>query len=134
MGVTRVGVTGHRGLPPDTESRVETALRGLLSRVDNGLVGVTCLADGADQIFALLVVELGGELEVIVPAARYRDGLPAASHPTYDALLDAASDVERLPYVESTSQSHMAASELMLGRVDRLVAVWDGRPARGEGG
>lgn len=40
----------------------------------------------------------------------------------------------RLPYVESTSEAHMAASEFMLTLADQLWAVWDGKPARGFGG
>ena len=42
-------------------------------------MGLSCLADGAYQIFARAVVDLGGGLEVFVPAAQYRDGLPASA-------------------------------------------------------
>jgi hypothetical protein len=80
------------------------------------------------------VLDVGGQLEVIIPAVQYRDGLPEAVHAEYDALLSAASQVDRLAYVESTSESHMAASQAMLARADRLYAVWDGKPARGYGG
>ncbi|MER7394976.1 hypothetical protein ABT381_05625 [Streptomyces sp. NPDC000151] len=31
-------------------------------------------------------------------------------------------------------QAHMAGSEILVGLVDRLVAVWDGKPARDYGG
>jgi hypothetical protein len=71
------------------------------------------------------------------PAARqqYRDGLPAAHHADYDEILaEATTIVHNLDYVESNSESHMAASMLMLSLVSELVAVWDGRPARGYGG
>jgi predicted kinase len=98
------------------------------------LVGVTLLADGADQLFAEAVLSLSGRLEVIVPAERYRDGLPADYHATYDHLLNKASKVRRLPYVESTKEAHMAGSTAMLDTIDHIVAVWDGQPARGHGG
>ena len=42
--------------------------------------------------------------------------------------------VHRLDFTESTSESHMAASELMISMVDELFAVWDQQPARGYGG
>jgi hypothetical protein len=42
--------------------------------------------------------------------------------------------VHRLPFTQSTSETHMAASELMLQHSDQLWAVWDGQPARGYGG
>jgi len=132
----RIAVTGHRGLPAATERLVDKAIRDQLARdaAADHLVGISNLADGADQIFARAVLDAGGQLEVIVPAVQYRDGLPEATHANYDSLLSAASTVDRLSYIESTEESHMAASRAMLARADRLYAVWDGKPARGYGG
>jgi hypothetical protein len=98
------------------------------------VAGLSCLADGADQIFARAVTDLGGALEVVVPAAEYRAGLPAHSHPGYDALFAQAAAVRRLPFTESTPDSHMAAGKLMVDKADELYAVWDGKPARAYGG
>jgi hypothetical protein len=36
--------------------------------------------------------------------------------------------------VESTEEAHTAASEAMLNDSDLLLALWDGKPARGFGG
>jgi hypothetical protein len=134
--VPRIGITGHRGLNATTSTLVGTAIRENLHGSHRGgdLVGVTCLADGADTIFAQAVRDLGGAIEVIVPAARYREGLPVEHHPTYDRLLAAASAVYRLDYEESDSEAHMAASLRMIDMISELFAVWDGKPARGYGG
>jgi hypothetical protein len=134
--MTRIAISGHRGLPVSTQQLVDRAIRDQLAVDGNGrtFVGISCLADGADQIFARAVLETGGQLEVIVPAACYRDGLPDTAHADYDRLMAAASQIDRLDYVESTEDAHMAASEAMLARADRLYAVWDGQPARGYGG
>ena len=56
------------------------------------------------------------------------------SQPEYDRLLARAAAVRRLSFTESTSESHMAASKLMVDDADELYAVWDGKPARGYGG
>jgi hypothetical protein len=131
----RIAITGHRGLPAATERLVDQAIRDQLAAdAASDLVGLSNLADGADQIFARAVLDAGGQLEIIIPAAQYRDGLPESAHAGYDSLLSAASKVDRLGYTESTEQAHMAASEAMLARADRLYAVWDGKPARGYGG
>ena len=131
----RIAITGHRGLPAATERLVEQAIREQLAAyAGRDLVGVSALADGADQLFAKAVLDAGGRLEVIVPAARYRDELPAAAHADYDALLTRAAKVDRLNRIESTEQAHMEASQAMLARADHLFAVWDGKPARGYGG
>jgi hypothetical protein len=131
----RIAITGHRGLPAATERRVDQAIREQLAAyADSDLVGISNLADGADQLFAQAVLDAGGRLEVIVPAARYRDGLPESAHAAYDSLLSKAAKVDRLSRVESTEDAHMEASSAMLATADRLFAVWDGKPARGYGG
>jgi hypothetical protein len=37
-------------------------------------------------------------------------------------------------FTESTSESHMAASKLMVDQADELYAAWDAKPARAYGG
>jgi hypothetical protein len=131
----RIAITGHRGLPAETERLVDQAIREQLAAyAGRDVVGVSNLADGADQLFARAVLHAGGQLEVIVPAARYRDDLPQAAHASYDALLSRASSVHRLDRIESTEDAHMEASKAMLDRAEHLFAVWDGKPARGYGG
>jgi hypothetical protein len=131
----RIAITGHRGLPAATERRVDQAIREQLAAyADSDLVGISNLADGADQLFAQAVLDAGGLLKVIVAAAQYRDGLPESAHATYDSLLSKAATVDRLDRVESTEDAHMEASSAMLATADRLFAVWDGKPARGYGG
>jgi hypothetical protein len=129
----RIAVSGHRGLPAATRRLVDAAIRAALDGQQD-VIGWSCLADGADQIFARAVLDHGGRIEVVVPATRYRDELPGDVRAEYDLLLAQASTVHRLPFTESSPQAHMAASEFMLDRADRLWAIWDGRPARGYGG
>lgn len=131
--MTGIAVSGHRGLPADTVALVDDAIRQALAGHVSAITGLSCLADGADQIFARAIVDLGGALEVVIPARRYREGLPVEAHQEYDALLAEARHVRELEFVESTSESHMA-SRFMLDHADELFAVWDGEPARGYGG
>ncbi|MCX9192661.1 hypothetical protein C3Y87_14810 [Carbonactinospora thermoautotrophica] len=130
-----MGITGHRGLPEATVRLIDRGIREQLAGYDPAeTVGVSALADGADQIFARAVLDAGGRLEVVVPAREYRDGLPRDCLAEYDALLSRAAKVHRLDHVRSDEQAHMAAGEFMLGIIDELFAVWDGKPARGYGG
>ncbi|MFF5129854.1 hypothetical protein ACFY41_23320 [Streptomyces syringium] len=131
----RIGITGHRGLPQDVEKAVRRELVEAVNAYEpTGLVGVSCIADGPDAWFAQAVLEHGGRIEVVLPAEQYRAGLPDWHHPAYDDLLRRASDVHPTGLIESDSQAHMTGSELLVGLVDELLAVWDGRPARGYGG
>ncbi|MFC4586300.1 hypothetical protein [Sphaerisporangium corydalis] len=95
---------------------------------------MSCLADGADQIFARVVLALGGTLEAVVCSASYRDDLPVDTHDEYDMFMSAAEEIHRLRYAESSSESHMEGSRVMLDLAEELYAVWDGKPARGYGG
>jgi hypothetical protein len=131
----RVGGTGHRLLHAETARMVERALHERLARLPaDVLVGVSSLADGADQLFAEAILALGGSLEVVLPASRYREALPAECLAAYDRLLASATIVQCLAYEDSTSEAHMEAGRMVVDRSDVLVAVWDGHPARGVGG
>lgn len=131
----RVGITGHRGLPDDVAEQVRQQLHAELEMLPrDGLVGVSCIADGPDAWFARAVLDLGGQLEVVVPAEKYRDGLPGWHHADYDALMTSATEIHGTGLAASDSQAHMAGSEVLVGLVDQLFAVWDGQPARGYGG
>ena len=131
----RIGGTGHRGLPPETARLVARALDETIAEYAGpDLVGITSLADGADQLFARAVLAHGGTLHVIVPAREYRAGLPPTVHLEYDSLLSQAQSVERLPFEQSTEDAHMAAGQALVSQADVIVAVWDGQPARGFGG
>ncbi len=132
--MARIAVSGHRGLNPATARLVDQAIRAALAGEAAELTGLSALADGADQIFARAVIDVGGRIEVIVPARLYRDGLPEEARPEYDKLLALAAGIHRMPFRESSSESHMAASEFMIDHADELYAVWDGQPARGYGG
>jgi hypothetical protein len=132
--MSRVAVSGHRNLPEGTVQLVDQAIRAALSECAAKVTGLSCLADGADQIFGRAVLDLGGDIEAVIPAGRYRDELPWQAHAEYDRLLAKAATVHRLPFTESTPEAHMAASKLMISEADELYAVWDGKPARGYGG
>jgi hypothetical protein len=131
----RIGITGHRGLSAPVEEQVRSLLAKQVATYDaRDLIGVSCIADGPDAWWAQAVLGAGGRIEVVVPAARYRESLPQEHHPVYDALLEQASDVHETGLTESTSEAHQAGSEILVGLADRVIAVWDGKPARGYGG
>jgi hypothetical protein len=130
----RIAISGHRGLPGPTADLVDKAIRAAVAEHGPDVTGLSCLADGADQIFARAVTDLGGRLEVVVPASKYRAALPEQARPGYDELIAHAAAVHRMPFTESTSQAYMEAGKAMVDQADELYAVWDGLPARAYGG
>ena len=58
MMTIRIGITGHTNLTESTSELVYTALLDALeSHVHGNIVGITCLARGADQLFAQAVLD-----------------------------------------------------------------------------
>lgn len=129
-----IAISGHRGLPWSTARLVRTAITTALAQQAEDVVGISCLADGADQIFARVVTDLGGRLEVVLPSADYRDEMPEPARRQYDELLARASSVRRLPFDRPIPMAYTAANRTMLGLADELYAVWNGLPAQGHGG
>lgn len=130
----RVGVTGHSSLSEVAGRLVADALRAVLAARDE-LVGVTCLARGADQIFARVVLELGGSVEVVLPAADYRERKVKPDNAAeFDELVARADVVHTMAFSTSNREAYLAASEHVMTHVDEMVAVWDGAPSDGSGG
>jgi hypothetical protein len=124
----RIGVTGHVNLTPRTQELVYGALRDALRPHSGpGLVALTCLAPGADQIFARVVLELGGQVEAVLPARDYRDAaLDAAGRQEFDALIARASSVRYSGHLKSGREAYVAARQIVLNESDLVLAVWDG--------
>ena len=122
----RVGVTGHSDLTEPSTPIVEAVLREwLCAHASPPWVGVSCLASGADQVFAGLVLDLGGQLEVILPARDYRARKVDADRVyEFDRYLAAAVAVIVLDFDRSSRQAYMAASTALVGMVDMVSAVW----------
>jgi hypothetical protein len=138
----RIGVTGHSNLTDPSMPLVADALRAAVEQVrselggqaaDPDLTGVTCLAPGADQLFARVVLDLGGRVEVVLPAEDYRQRLDPARRAEFDELVAAAADVRVLPFERAGRPAYLAAGEEVVGSVQAVVAVWDGKPAERPG-
>ncbi|MCX4090782.1 hypothetical protein [Nocardia sp. alder85J] len=126
----RVGVTGHMNITADTAALVYAGITERLAGLGAGpdLTGVSCLARGADSVFAQAVLDAGGRLEVVLPSRTYRQRKVAADYaPLFDELLGRADPVRVMDFDESGVAAYEAANEVMLASCDRLVAVWDGQ-------
>ena len=132
----KVGITGHQKLPQLSDwDWVNVEMRRVLEALDPPLIGISSLAVGADQLFAEVVLERGGTLEVVIPFEGYDDKFTQREdRETYLSLLASASDVEVLDKFGSEEEAYLTAGERVCDRSDFLLAVWDGQPAAGLGG
>ncbi|MFJ5922940.1 hypothetical protein ACIQF6_10065 [Kitasatospora sp. NPDC092948] len=127
-----IAVTGHMDLTPATARAVRSALDALLAPYPaQELTGVSCLAPGADTLFADAVLARGARLVAVLP------GLPHPDPPTsadFVRLRAAADRMLALPATALDDDAYVAANAELLALADELVAVWDGRPGNGPGG
>jgi len=133
--MVRIGVTGHMNITDTTAVLVYAAVRELVTahRADE-LTGVSCLARGADSVFARAVLDAGGRLEVVLPSRNYRAAKVKPGHAAeFDDLIARAAEVQVMDFDDAGRQAYEAANEAVLGRIAHLVAVWDGEAGQGGG-
>lgn len=131
----RIAVTGHVNVSEDIAQWVVATLTerlsGTLGPRSPRLHGVTCLAKGADQLFAQVILDLHGTFDVVLPARDYADVVTeAGAGDSFRHLLRQARSVHTMPFETSNRTAYLAASEAMLDRCDVLFAVWDGEASR----
>ena len=153
-----VGVTGHRAdvLPAgsvpvlrervrDVLQQIEQSGRALLAAERNSfalfeprLRFVSPIADGADQIAAEVAIELGWELQAILPFEKMQYRASLANHGArerFDALLEQADCLLELPGDPSFGlDAYVMTGRATVSHSDVLIAIWDGLPPRGRGG
>ena len=118
----RISVTGHMNITEATASLVEAAIRDHLERLGSEVIGISCIARGADSVFAKAVLNAGGALEVILPSVDYRAAKVKPDHaPLFDALLAKATTVRTLPFATANRDAYVAANNAMLDSADELV-------------
>src|SRR5690606_16489997 len=126
---------GHMNLDASTTETVRAEIAAALGDHGADLIGMSCLAKGADSIFAEELGRQGGALEVYLPSTDYREAKVKPDHlPQFDRLMDAASLVHVMPYASANREAYEAANEAMLASCDQLYAVWDGATPVDQGG
>jgi hypothetical protein len=131
----RVGITGHQSLKdPQAWDWVRATMRELLATMDRPLNGITCLAMGADSVFAEVVLEHNGSIEAVLPFPECDLKLQAHDREAHRRLLDRASRVTVLEKKSSDEEAYLEAGKRVVDDAELIFAVWDGKPARGLGG
>lgn len=133
--MTALGATGHRIIPPHAREFVVDAVREILDRAAPPLSAATSLAAGADQLVAAELLHAGGLLHVIVPSRSYELTFDTNEDlASFRSLLEAAQTVITLDYREPSEEAFLAAGRRVVDACETLIAIWDGKAARGLGG
>lgn len=123
----RISVTGHMNIAAEMVPIVRAAIADLIAGLP-GVVGISCLARGADSVFAEIVLEAGGQLEVVLPSRDYRDSKVKPDQlAQFDTLIARAATVRVMDFDSAGREAYEAANEVLVGEADRMIAVWDGK-------
>jgi hypothetical protein len=129
------GVTGHQDLgSPETIQWVSSLLHTVLVR-ERVTEGLTCLARGTDQIYARALTELGLPFVAVIPCRRIEDSFESEQDlGAFRHLLERARETILLPFESPSEEAYYAAGKKLVDNSDLLIAVWNGKPAKGLGG
>ena len=101
------------------------------------LAVVSALAEGSDRIVAREALARGASLEVVLPLARadyMADFCSEESRTEFLALCELAASVTEMAGADGREQAYEQAGRAIVDRCDVMLAIWDGLPARGQGG
>ena len=133
--IVRIGISGHQKLGAQeatawTQAQIEIALNK-----KDFYSGITSLAEGADQLFGQVVLDLGRSIEVVIPCDHYEDAFTnAAAARLFRQLKQRALYCHSLPFSRPSEEAFYEAGKRVVQMSDLLIAVWNGKPAAGLGG
>lgn len=149
-----VGVTGHRDIRPGDEAAAGERVRALLKTVKSELREarleiLTGLADGADRLVTRIALEEGIAVRAVLPMPRdlFMADFDAGSRDEFQRLLGRPGvTVDEIPLPPNVLPADVAApgpardrlyarlGDFLARRSNLLLALWDGKFNRKEGG
>lgn len=133
--MTTIGVTGHQDIPSEALAFVEKGIADVISRSGEQPLGVSSLAAGADQLFADILLKAGGQLHVVVPCRGYEKTFSEQTNlDCFLDLLQKADIIETLDNPAPSEEAFLEAGHRVVDLSQLLIAVWDGKVAKGKGG
>ena len=98
------------------------------------MIAVSSLAIGADQLFASIVVDRGGQIHAVIPFQGYERTFGPQDLDAYRRILSKATVVEILQIDGTDEDKYLATGKRIVELAELLIAIWDGKPAKGMGG
>jgi hypothetical protein len=131
----KVGITGHQDLGSDlTISWVRYALNEMVKKY-NVTEGFTCLASGADQIYAEILRKGRIPYNAVIPSKDYEKTFTVNNHyENYKTLIADANKIIQLEFPEPNEVAFFEAGKEVVNMSSLIFAVWNGQKSKGLGG
>ena len=138
----RIAVSGHRDL--SNLDQIARWIDQALERIAQDYPGrawivLSALAEGADQLVVerILLKQPAARLQVPLPmpeAAYLKDFIKPTGRPDFQRLHALAQQTVEMPAAPTPEEAYTLLGRYLTSHSNLLIAVWDGRPARGPGG
>jgi len=141
-----IGVTGHRKLndEPVLAEKIKRTLeriKQLIPPLQNTPMVFSILsplAEGADRLVAREVLKIpDSQLEVVLPIEKddyLQDFDLPESKAEFEQFLSQARRIKKLPSTATRTEAYEQVGRYVVDHCDVLIALWDGKPAAGQGG
>lgn len=129
-----LGITGHQDIPEKAVSYLNSEIETILFGI-NKVECVSSLAIGADQLLAKSVLNAGGVLHAVIPCDNYEETFKEqVTLADYRYYLSKASIVDKLDHKNPSEEAFYDAGCRVADICETLIAIWDGKKAKGKGG
>jgi hypothetical protein len=141
-----IGVTGHRNLEnqPALNKAIRSAIQSITQMLPPmhgtsvGLCVLSPLAEGADRLLVKEILKIPeSTLEVVLPLEKddyMQDFETSESREEFEKLLSQASSIRALSPKAERTEAYQQVGRHVVDQCDVLIALWDGKPAAGQGG
>jgi len=131
----KVGITGHQDL--GSQATVDWVARVISHAVKqyNVTEGLTCLAAGADQLYAEILKGQNIPYIAVIASDNYEKTFKVKSHyENYLVLIAHAQQTIKLKFSQPGETAFFEAGKEVVNLSAAIFAVWNGKNAKGLGG
>ncbi|HEY1248526.1 MAG TPA: hypothetical protein VGE97_06040, partial [Nitrososphaera sp.] len=134
-----IGVGGHQYLGDEKASHfVMQQFRALLASYQQRqthIILLSALALGADQLFVQIALDLGVQVEIVLPCAEYEGIFSSETDKQeYNRLLHAAQATHQLPAQKCSDDAFLTAEQWIVDHSNLVILAWNGLPPQGRSG
>lgn len=129
----KVGITGHQNLTPAESDwlKVELEIEIKLMKVEEAY---SCLAIGADQLFARVILANNIPLIAVIPCKKYEQTFDKNNIKLYKNLVAQTTNRIQLAFDSPSEEAFYEAGKTVVNNSDVVFAFWNSLPSKGLGG
>lgn len=129
----KIGITGHQNLTPSQNDWLKAELEIEINQM-NIEEAYSCLAIGADQLFASVILSNKIPLVAIIPCKKYEQTFNEKHIEFYKSVLNRATNQIQLDFESPSEEAFYEAGKTVAIKSDVLFAFWNNLSAKGLGG